>query len=179
MRIVLIGYRGSGKTTIGRLAAEQLGLDFADVDDATCARFGIDSIAAIWQKHGEPEWRRREVEATRELCGRDGVVIGLGGGTLMQPGAREAVERCVGLRVYLKASPEVLAARIAGDPQSDVTRPSLTAHGGGVEEVRHVLMEREPVYEAVADRVMDVSGMDPAEAARVIVDWAEEKQSGR
>lgn len=169
MRIVLIGYRGCGKTTIGKLVAQTLGLDFVDVDDVTCDRFGIRSIAEIWQQFGEPEWRKREVEVTSELCAKDNLVIGLGGGTLMQPGARRAVEACDALRVYLKAAPQVLAARIASDPQSGATRPNLTQHGGGVEEVRHMLEVRGPVYEAVADEVLDVSQIAPADAAAWVV----------
>lgn len=174
MRIVLIGYRGSGKTSVGRLVATQLGCDFEDVDDVTCAKFGNDSIAAIWEQFGEPEWRRREVETTRELCERDDIVIGLGGGTLMQAGARQAVEACDGLRVYLQASPEVLAERIAGDPQSSATRPNLTNLGGGVDEVRQVLAQRGPMYEAVADRTIDVAALSPEAAAGRIVTWARE-----
>ena len=97
MNIILIGYRGSGKTTLGKQLAMRQWLTFVDVDSEVCKRFDNASIADIWAKHGEPEWRRVEVEVTEDLCKKDGQVIALGGGTLLEPGARRAVmnaERC-------------------------------------------------------------------------------------
>ncbi|MEX2387116.1 MAG: shikimate kinase, partial [Phycisphaeraceae bacterium] len=91
MNVILIGYRGSGKTTIGKRLANQLWKDFHDVDREICKRFGIDSIADIWQTHGEPKYREVEVEVTRDLVAKPNAIIALGGGTLMQPGARAAV----------------------------------------------------------------------------------------
>jgi shikimate kinase len=168
--IILIGYRGSGKTSVGKALAGELWKTFVDVDDAACRRFGNDSIADIWQKHGEPEWRRVEIEITRELCGRKDHVIGLGGGTLMQPAAREAVESAPGaVRIYLKCDPAELHRRISGDAQSAHTRPHLTAHGGGLDEIKAVLALRGPVYEAVADKTLDVTRMSVADAVRHLI----------
>lgn len=168
--IILIGYRGSGKTSIGRKLASQLWKTFVDVDDAACARFENNSIADIWQKHGEPEWRRVEVEVTRELCVKTDHVIGLGGGTLMQPGAREAVEKAPQtVRIYLKCAPEVLHQRISGDQKSAATRPNLTNLGGGLEEIKAVLAVRGPVYEAVADKVFDVTHVSVEDAVRYVI----------
>lgn len=170
MNIILIGYRGSGKTTLGKLLAQQLWKTYADVDAEVVKRFGGQSIRAIWAEHGEPEFRRVEVEVTRELCGREEMVIGLGGGTLMQPGAREAVERARdAVRVYLRCRPEELARRIDADPSSAATRPALTAQRGTLEEIRVVLAEREPVYTAVADKVFDVTELSPGDAVRHLI----------
>jgi len=165
MNLILIGYRGSGKTSVGKILASRLNWPFVDVDDAACNEFGIDSIAEIWKQHGEPKWREVEVQVTRELCSRDQHVIGLGGGTLMQPGARAAVESADALRVYLKAQPEELYRRISGDTRSADTRPNLTNLGGGVDEITQMLEKRGPVYEAVADEVMDVSAISVEQAA--------------
>jgi len=160
MKVILVGYRGSGKTSVGRPLAERLGWAFVDVDDAICKWFGGISIAQIWRTYGEPAYREREVEVTREQCQRDKVVIGLGGGTLMQTGALAAVEAAKpALRVYLRCEPAVLAERISGDAQSADTRPNLTEHGGGLKEIETVLAEREPVYRAVADLEVDVTSM--------------------
>ena len=170
MNVILFGYRGSGKTSIGRKLADQLWKEFADVDDETRKRFNGATIAGIWKEHGEPAWRAAEVEATRELCGRSDYVIALGGGTLMQPGAREAVQQCdPAVRVYLQCDPAELARRIAADPQTSATRPNLTNLGGGVEEIVAVLAQREPVFRAVADHVFDVSHVNVEDAVRYLI----------
>lgn len=163
MNVILIGYRGSGKTTVGALLAERLWKDFVDTDDLVCDRFETDSIKRIWGEHGEAAFREAECEVVEEVLKREGQVIGLGGGTLMQERARRAVESAAGaVRIYLKCSPQTLTERIAADAKTGQTRPNLTGLGGGVEEVEAVLAEREPVYEAVADKVLNVSFLDPA-----------------
>ena len=171
MNIILIGYRACGKTSIGKKLATQLGLTFVDVDHETCARFKNDSIADIWQKFGEPAWRKEEVAVTSELCARQGHIIALGGGTIMQEGARKAVEAAKDtLRVYLKATPEELHRRISTDKQSAATRPNLTNLGGGVDEVRVMLERRGPTYEAVADVVIDVTSVSIDDAVKQVID---------
>jgi shikimate kinase len=160
MNIILIGYRGSGKTVIGRLLAERLGLDFVDSDAAVCGRFGIDSITDIWQQHGEPAWREMEVEVTRQCCAMDNQVISLGGGTVMQSGARQAIaDSAQTTCVYLYAPVEVLHQRIEADANTAAARPSLTGKGGGIEEVQQVLAQRDPVYRQAADLVLDVTNL--------------------
>ena len=170
MNVVLIGYSGSGKTTIGRRLADKLWKDFVDVDREACRRFGIDSIAEIWRLHGEPAWRETEVQVVQEAMQRDNQVIALGGGTLMQPGAREAVEQAGDVRrIYLYCDPAELHRRIEADPASAATRPNLTAFGGGVEEIRAMLAEREPVYRAVADDELEVTHLKPDDAVRYLL----------
>jgi len=170
MNIVLIGYRGCGKTTVGKELAEQLWSRFVDTDDLVCDRFGETSIKRIWDLHGEPEYRRVECEVVAATMQRNGQVIGLGGGTLMQPPARQAVEEASdAVRIYLKCEPEVLYDRIQNDQRSAATRPNLTTLGGGIEEIQAMLEERGPVYEAVADHVFDVTRMTPQDAVGHIV----------
>ena len=159
MNVVLMGYRGSGKTSVGQALAARTGRGFADVDAGVVARFGGASIREIWAEHGEPAFRAVEAEVTAELVAQPEVIVALGGGTLMFEAARRAVEAARDARrIYLYAPAAVLAARIAADPQSGGHRPNLTALGGGVAEVEAVLAERDPVYRAVADVVVDVSG---------------------
>ena len=170
MNVILIGYRGSGKTTIGRKLALQLWKDFVDVDTETCKRFSNDSIASIWKTHGEAAWREKEVEVTVELCGRDNLVIALGGGTLMQSGGRVAVEQAEDtVRLYLRCAATELQRRIEADAASLTNRPDLTDLGGGLEEIEAVLVERDPVYEAVADYTFDVTHTDVAETVRFLI----------
>ena len=132
-------------------------------------RFGGRTVAQVWADEGEPAYRATEVEVTRDLCGRDEQVIALGGGTLMQPGAREAVEACDAVRVYLRCEPEELHRRIHADAATEGLRPALTAMGGGLEEVRAVLAEREPVYLAVADKVFDATHTSIDETVRYVL----------
>lgn len=165
--IILIGYRGSGKTTFGQMLAKRLGYDFADVDDETRLAFDGIEIKDIWKQHGEPAFRAAEVEATKRLLKRDRIVIGLGGGTLMQPEAREAVEAATSAcRIYLKAPATELHRRIQLDPKTKDARPALTTLGGGLDEIEQVLSEREPTYEAVADVVFDAT--DVRDLERVV-----------
>ncbi len=170
MNVVLIGYRGSGKTSVGRGVAARTGRGFADVDAGVVERFGGASIRDIWAAHGEPAFRAVEAEVTAELVASLDVVVALGGGTLMFDAARRAVKGARDTRrIYLYAPAAVLAARIAADPASGGHRPNLTALGGGVAEVEAVLAERDPVYRAVADAVVDVSGRTVDEVVEAVL----------
>ena len=167
MNIILIGYRASGKTTLGKMLAEHLGKPFVDVDVEICKRFDNKTIAEIWAQDGEPAFREVEVEVTREVCQIKQTVIGLAGGSLMRPKARQAVERAPdSVRIYLKCKPDVLHERINKDRSSAAKRPALTTMGGGIDEIESVLAEREPVYEAVADHVLDLTNLNPEEGLR-------------
>jgi len=162
MNIILIGYRGCGKTTLGQLLAIETWKTFVDIDQEVCKRFGNDSVAQIWQQHGEAKWREAEVEVTGQVCSRVNQVIALGGGTLMQPNGRQVVESAPdAMRIYLRCDVDELFRRINDDPRSTHCRPALTHLGGGVEEIRQVLAEREPVYRAVADKEFDVTHVQP------------------
>lgn len=170
MNIVLIGYRGSGKTTIGRKLAEQLWKDFIDTDDQALRRLGRRTIAEVWDQLGETAWRDAEADAAADLLERDELVIALGGGTLTHPRAREAVGAAAhATRIYLQCEPEQLLNRIRADHATDAARPNLTSLGGGIEEVKRVLAEREPTYLDLADHVFDVTHVDPDDAVRYLI----------
>jgi len=170
MNIVLIGYRGSGKTSVGRAVAEALHRPFVDTDERVCERFGGVSIAEIWRTRGEAAFRAAECEVVAEVMSADDQVVGLGGGTLEQPAARAAVEAADARRFYLHCPAEVLADRIAGDGRTAATRPDLTKLGGSLEEVRAVLERREPTYRAVADHVLDAGARSVDALARSVVE---------
>ena len=88
---------------------------------------------------------------------------------MMEAGARQAVEQAEAARIYLKCDPNVLLKRINQDGRSAGTRPNLTNLGGGIEEIEIMLAERGPVYEAVADNVIDITWLDPEGAVRYLV----------
>lgn len=170
MNIVLFGYRGSGKTTVGRLLADKLWKTFVDTDQECCKRLDNPSIADIWARQGEKAWRDMECQVTREMLARDEMVIALGGGTLMQEPARQAVaDADHALRIYLQCEPEVLHRRIAADVATAQTRPNLTNLGGGLEEIKAVLAQRDPVYRAAADQVLKVSDLSPQQTVDQII----------
>lgn len=172
MNILLLGYRGSGKTTIGRKLADELWKTFVDTDAEVCKRLGNRTIKRIWDELGEPAFRAAECDLTAELLKSDDQVIALGGGTVMHPAARAAIEAAPNVhRIYLQCEPAELAKRIAGDSQTAAARPNLTALGGGVEEITKVLDEREPVYLALAHKTLDVTRMTPDDAVRHLIRW--------
>jgi len=171
MNIVLIGYRGSGKTSVGRRVADLLGLRFVDTDEAVVDRFAGRSIRAIWEEFGEPVFRRVECEVIAELLGDDGRVVAFGGGAVMQPAVRAelaaAASRCC--VVYLRATAETLGGRIAADRATAEARPSLSGVADSAEEVRRVLAGREPTYEAVADHAVEVDELGIEAVAETVV----------
>ena len=169
--IILIGYRGSGKTTLGKMIAKRQWMGFVDLDDEVRKQFDNKSIAEIWTTHGKKEWRRVEVEVAEKVCKKRGQVVALGGGTLMEPAAKRAVmEAPDAVRIYLYCSPEELHKRISGDPDSAENRPDLTELGGGVEEIEKVLAERESTYKGVADKVLDVTNLNPDNGVRYLIE---------
>lgn len=169
MNIILMGYRASGKTSIGRKLADQLWKPFVDLDDVVRQRFGGASIAEIWAEHGEPAFREAEAEAASQVCAKGDTVIALGGGTVMHPKARAAIVAADAVRIYLYAPAEVLAQRLAADTAGQTERPALTSQGGGLAEIQAVLAERDPVYREVADHVFDVTHLTVDDALRYLI----------
>lgn len=162
MNIVLIGYRGSGKSTIGHMLADRLGLHFVDTDDLTCDRLGVRTIAEAWDRFGEIEWRRAEGQAAIDLMHRDNQVVALGGGTIINDHAREAItDRSNTFRIYLRCEPAELYRRIRTDSKFTQTRPNLPELGASIHRIRTMLERREPIYQAAADHVIDVTSQQP------------------
>jgi shikimate kinase len=163
MSSVLIGYRGSGKTTIGKRLADRLWQKFVDTDELVVAKAGK-SIKEIFEQDGEPRFRDLEAETVREALSLEDHVIALGGGAVMRPETRDALKKSGHRVVYLKCDPNVLYQRITQDPQTAAMRPSLTKLGGSVAEISKVLDEREPVYRQVMHAELDVTNLTPEEA---------------
>ena len=148
MNIVLIGYRGTGKSTVGRLLAARLGRTLVSTDAEIVAR-AKRAIPEIVAQEGWDYFRDLESDICRELAGRDQLVIDTGGGAILRPHNVEVLKKN-GRLFWLTASVETIAARIGGDNQ----RPSLTGTKSFVDEVADVLRERTPKYQAAADHVI-------------------------
>jgi shikimate kinase len=173
--IVLIGYRGCGKTTVGRLLADILGLSFVDTDALVVEEAGC-AITAIFESEGETGFRERESRAIERALVSTPVVISLGGGAVtVEPNMVRLASKC--MVVWLTASPEVLCARAAADVSSAESRPALTSLSG-IDEVRQVLAVRTPLYTSCADVTIDTENRKPIEIAREIAEvYAERLQS--
>ncbi|MEN0110155.1 MAG: shikimate kinase, partial [Planctomycetota bacterium] len=161
-RLFLIGYRGCGKSTVGRLLAAQFGWESVDSDDVIEAEAGK-PIAAIFSEQGEPAFRDHEERVVAALCDRPRVVASLGGGAVLRAKTRDRLT-AAGPVVWLEAPADTLAARIAGDSSSGARRPSLTGAPASA-EVARVLAERMPVYRACATVAVDADGRPPEAVA--------------
>lgn len=148
MNIVLIGYRGTGKSTVGRLLAARLGRDLVSTD-AEIVRRAQRPIPEIVAQEGWDYFRDLESEICRELAARDLLVIDTGGGAILRVQNVEALKKN-GTLFWLTASVETIVKRIGGDNQ----RPSLTGTKSFVDEIQDVLRERTPKYQAAADYVI-------------------------
>lgn len=157
-RIVLVGYRGTGKTTVGRLLAARLGWTFADSDDLIETATGR-SIAETFATEGETSFRQHEAAALQELSKRDLIVIATGGGAVLRSDNRELL-RTAGFIAWLTARPETIWERLRGDPLNAQRRPNLTA-AGGIEEIRQLLITREPLYRDIAHFIADADTPSP------------------
>lgn len=145
MNVVLVGYRGTGKSSIGAALSRALGWSIVSTDALVVERLGC-PIAEFVAARGWPRFRAIEREVVIEAAERDRVVIDTGGGAVLDPASREALA-AHGFVVWLRASPTAIAERIAGDGGRPALRPGETA----TSEIEAVLAEREPVYRAIAD----------------------------
>jgi shikimate kinase len=163
MNIVLIGYRGTGKSTIGRALAAKLGRQLLSTDHEIIRRVGK-SIADIVAAQGWEYFRDQEAAVCLDLAGRDNLIIDTGGGAILRQ-QNVAVLKRNGRLFWLTASVETIAARIG----SDTHRPSLTGTKTHVDEIRDVLNERMPKYATAADYSIVTDGRSVEELVKHIL----------
>ena len=143
MIITLIGYRGTGKTSVARPLAERLGWQAIDADVDLEARAGR-TIREIFDTDGEGEFRRLERDTLVDLLSRDRLVIAAGGGAVLNPDTRADFKEA-GPVVWLTASADTIEKRLFGDQTTTERRPNLTSQGGRA-EIEALLSQREPLY---------------------------------
>ena len=172
MNIVLIGLRGSGKTIIGKLLAKRLSKQFVEMDELIVQRLG-QRIPEIVNRYGWQKFRDAETEVTREVAVLDNVVNATGGGVVTREENIHELKK-KGKLVWLKADLDTLLRRI-GNSQS---RPSLTGKSQR-EDMEAVLAERSPIYERVADFIVDTEGKMPEEVAEAIAKLYTEQEAAQ
>ena len=166
--LALVGYRGTGKTTVGKILADRLDLRFLDADLEIEARAGR-SIVSIFADSGEPVFRDWEEHTLRELVERHPeAVLASGGGAVLRPANRRLLLD-FGFVVWLRAEPVELARRLEADLRAGAERPALTS-AGTVAEIAQVLSARAPLYQEVADVAIETLDHTPDEIAALILD---------
>ncbi|MDH5297583.1 MAG: shikimate kinase [Desulfobulbaceae bacterium] len=166
LKIILTGYRATGKSTVGRLLARRLSIDFLDMDKEIEARAGT-TIREMVASHGWPYFREMERALLAELAGRDRLVIATGGGAVIH-GEEWQRLKDTGLVVWLTADPATIGLRLAGDHVTAAQRPSLTGSGTG-REIESVLAQRTPLYQQGSHLAVDTVGRTLEEIAALIL----------
>ena len=159
-RLVLVGPMGAGKTTVGRLVADALGVDFLDTDEIVERETGR-TVAEIFVDEGEARFRELERDAVAGALDSHDGVLALGGGAVMDPTTRERLAgHCV---VFLRVGLSDAAQRVG----LGVSRPLLLGNVRG--RMKQLLDERAPVYEAVARHTVDTDGLGADEVAQRVL----------
>jgi shikimate dehydrogenase len=162
MNIVLIGMRGSGKTTVGRILARRLGRELIEMDELIARKAGL-SIAKIVQKYGWEKFRDIEEEVTSEVAERDNIINASGGGVVTREQNMAKLKKN-GVAVWLKASVDTLLERLG----EDSPRP-LLAGKTQQEDMEITLKQRKELYHKAADFMVDTENKKPEEVAEAII----------
>ncbi|MBI3324065.1 MAG: shikimate kinase [Candidatus Omnitrophica bacterium] len=163
MNITLIGFMGTGKSSVGRRLAKQLGWQFVDVD-AVIEAMAAKPIPAIFAEHGEAVFRRLEKRAIRRAIRQDNHVIATGGGAFLDPENRRLL-RAIGPVICLSASPKAVLERV----RPTLARRPLLSQGSPVARIQALLAQRGPSY-AKADATIDTTDASIEEVTERI--WA-------
>lgn len=165
--VTLIGYRGTGKSTVAARLAARLGCPWLDADDELEAEVGM-PIATLVRDRGEPAFRDEEARILDRLLQGDRGVLATGGGVVLRDSNRAALVVRGGLVVWLTAPADVIRRRLAADPATATRRPGLTG-ADPLAEVDLALERREPLYRECASCAVDTFALDPGEVVEVIL----------
>jgi shikimate kinase len=165
MNIVLIGYRATGKTEVGKALAKQLGYDFIDSDILIEEEAGC-SIADIVKKEGWPGFRNREKVVIKRLAKMKKVVIAAGGGAILDPENVKYLKKS-GILIWLKTRPETILRRLKENNKTNSQRPSLTGKSLDAELIQ-ILEERAPLYKGAAHIEIDTNNRSIEEIVKEI-----------
>ena len=171
MHLLLIGLRGSGKTTIGRILADLRPQPFVDLDDRTTA-LGGQEASECFRLYGEARWRELEAQALELALAEEPSIIALGGGTPTAPGAlqhiHEACKHGFARVAWLDAPDDILLQRIGNDED----RPRLTDLPP-TQEMAKIRAQREPVFQEIADKHIDTAALTMDEVVAILAKLAD------
>lgn len=148
MNLFLIGYRCSGKTTVGKSIADTFDWTFVDAD-AVLVKTSGKNIKDIIDTEGWDSFRRMERSALKQICTQNHQVVATGGGVVLDTTNIEAMKTS-GLVIWLVATAATIRKRMLADQNTDNLRPALTPKGA-LAEIEDLLTERSPYYEAASD----------------------------
>ena len=166
LKIVLIGYRASGKSTLGQMLSERLAMPYLDIDRGIEEEIGNKTLSEYFVEVGDRAFRLHEARVVTSMCARDHSIIAFGAGSLKFPTSRKAA-RDNALVVYLQVPIPDLWRRFQSDPLTASTRPNLS--GGGIAEIEEMMAEREPIYLECADLIVDAT-RPPTDLADEVID---------
>lgn len=161
----LVGYRGTGKTSVGRILASRWELRLVDTDDEIEKETG-QTIAKLFAQLGEAAFRDLEVKVIEDVTRRPNCVLALGGGAVLREENRNRIGQ-YGPVLWLRASVDLIASRLEADVRSGDRRPNLT-NLGHRHEIVELLEQRRPLYESVATHAFDTDGLNPEQVADAI-----------
>ncbi|NLN40047.1 MAG: shikimate kinase [Smithella sp.] len=162
MKIILIGYRATGKTTVGHLLADKIGIPFVDTDRLIEEAAGM-TVGDVIQSEGWEKFRDRETQAVLSLREMGVCIVATGGGAIVRSVNTDTLKK-EGILIYLKARSADIVGRLRLDEQRERTRPRFTSAGLEAETIA-VLNERIPLYETLADYTADTSDKSPPRVA--------------
>lgn len=166
MNIVLIGYRCSGKTSVGKIIAEKMNRIFVDTDKMIEEKTGS-SIEEIVSREGWEYFRDIEKVVVEEVSSKNNLVIATGGGIVMKEDNMENLKE-KGFIVWLKGDADILSERMEKDHGKGIRRPSLTGENPAA-EIRRVLEIRDTLYEKAGDFIVDTNRISFQEVAELII----------
>jgi shikimate kinase len=165
-KVILTGYRATGKSSIGKILADMLGYGFIDTDNAIEKRQG-ETIAEMVSRGGWDLFRRKEEDVLLELARSRNKVIATGGGSVMHENAWAKLRENA-LVVWLTADVKTICQRLAADSDTEDQRPALTELGT-MNEIGMVLSERQSLYKKSSDLTLNTEGKTPDEVAERIL----------
>lgn len=164
--IALIGFRATGKSTVGQILAADLEMEFVDMDKRLTLEAGR-TIRTWVEEEGWESFRRAESNLLGIIRWMTGVVVATGGGIVLDPESRQLLREHF-FTVRLKASPETIHTRLTADPESTAARPPLSKLSL-MDEIVHVLSERDVLYTEASAMQIDTEGRQPRSVAQEIM----------
>jgi shikimate kinase len=170
MNIFLIGFRCTGKTTVGRIIANKLHMEFIDADDELVKQQKM-PISEIVDKHGWAYFRQKESEIIKKIASMNNQLVATGGGVILNNDNVDYMKKS-GTIIWLKATPETVKNRILQDEKTEQSRPSLTSKGL-IDEIEETIKTRTPLYQAAMEFCIDTDNVQIEEVVSKVLEKLE------